>query len=593
MLHEVLEYARREGLVGPPGFKFKPVRWLLLFDRDGRYLQALELGDVEAKRNRGEMIRAPNLELGEMKRGGSGCRHFLVDTAQVVTLLGAEEDDAKAHAKHHYFVGLLADASKVFAELAPVAEALADPETATAIRGDLERRQAGPTENVTFALSGAEPERLVEHDAWHDWWQSFRSGLQPEGTGRRMRCLLSGELIEAAPTHPKIKGLADVGGLSMGDVLPAFKQESFRSYGLRQAANAAMSEEMATTYPTALNQLLRERSKKLAGNKVLHWYRETPEVDPVDWLNDPDLADPEQEEADALRRARDLLEAIEAGKRPDLAGNRYYALTLSANSGRVVVRDWMSGSFENLVRNVERWFDDLQVVTRDGQGLTRPPKMYAVLGSLVRDLDELTPPLVAQMWRVAVQGEPFPQQAMARALARVRIAVMTDQPVRTAGVGVLKAYLRRQYPNMREELEPMLNPNHPNPAYHCGRLLAILDYVQYRALGDVGAGVVQRYYGAASTTPALVLGRLLRLAQFHLAKLDNKRERLGHERRIAEVLDHLEDKIPTTLSLEEQSLFALGYYQQKAYRPSTGATTSDTESQDTETLDTETLEETD
>jgi len=589
MLHEVLEYARREGLVGPPGFKFKPVRWLLFFDRDGRYLETLELGDVDAKRNRGEMIRAPNLELGEMKRGGSGCRHFLVDTAQVVTLLGAEEDDAKARAKHEHFVGLLADASKVFAELAPVAKALADPEMVTAIRSDLESVQATPTENVTFALSGAEPERLVEHDTWHDWWQSFRSGLQPEGTGRRMRCLLSGELVEATPTHPKIKGLADVGGLSMGDVLPAFKQESFRSYGLQQAANAAMSEEMAAAYPAALNQLLRERSKKLAGNKVLHWYRETPEVDPVGWLNDPDLADPEQEQVDALRRARDLLEAIEAGKRPDLAGNRYYALTLSANSGRVVVRDWMTGSFEDLVRNVERWFDDLQIVTRDGQGSTRPPKMYAVLGSLVRDLDDLPDPLVAQMWRTAVQGGRFPQQAMARALARVRVAITTDDPVRTAGVGVLKACLRRQDPNLREELEPMLNPNHPSPAYQCGRLLATLDYVQYKALGDVGAGVVQRYYGAASTTPALVLGRLLRLAQFHLAKLDNKRERLGLERRIAEILDQLEDTIPATLTLEEQSLFALGYYQQKAHRPS--AKTGDTETPDTETS--EILEETD
>lgn len=586
MLHEVLEYARREGLVGPPGFKLKPVRWLLYFSQEGEYLKTIELGDVDAKRNRGELIRAPNLELGEMKRAGSGCRHFLVDTAQVVTLLGAEEDDAKARAKHEYFDGLLRDASQSFPELAPVAEALADADTVTAIRDALESRQAAPTENVTLAVSGLEPERLVDHDAWHPWWQSFRAGLQKEGSGPEMRCLLSGELVEAVATHPKVKGLADVGGLSMGDVLPAFKQESFRSYGLEQAANAAMSEEMATAYPAALNQLIRG-SKKLAGNKVLHWYRETPEVDPVDWLNDPDLADPEQEEADALRRARELLEAIDTGKRPDLAGNRYYALTLSANSGRVVVRDWMTGFFEDLVRNIACWFDDLQIVTRDGTGLTRPSKMFAVLGALVRDLDELPDPLVAQVWRVAVQGTSFPQQAMARALARVRVAVTTDEPVRTAGVGVLKAYLRRQDTDLREELQPMLNPNHPNPAYQCGRLLAVLDYLQYKAQGDVGAGVVQRYYGAASTTPALVLGRLLRLAQFHLAKLDNKRDRLGHERRIAEVMDHLENEIPTALKLEEQSLFALGYYQQKAHRPSSaeaGAETTESEDSNTETI---------
>ncbi|MDD2629628.1 MAG: type I-C CRISPR-associated protein Cas8c/Csd1 [Limnochordia bacterium] len=36
----------------------------------------------------------------------------------------------------------------------------------------------------------------------------------------------------------------------------------------------------------------------------------------------------------------------------------------------------------------------------------------------------------------------------------------------------------------------------------------------------MGAGVVQRYYASASSTPALVLGRLTRTSQYHLDKLD-------------------------------------------------------------------------
>ena len=34
-----------------------------------------------------------------------------------------------------------------------------------------------------------------------------------------------------------------------------------------------------------------------------------------------------------------------------------------------------------------------------------------------------------------------------------------------------------------------LNKEHPEPAYQCGRLLAMLASLQYSALGDVGAGV--------------------------------------------------------------------------------------------------------
>ncbi len=110
-----------------------------------------------------------------------------------------------------------------------------------------------------------------------------------------------------------------------------------------------------------------------------------------------------------------------------------------------------------------------------------------------------------------------------------------------------------------------LNKEHPEPAYQCGRLLAMLASLQYSALGDVGAGVVQRYYVAASQTPGLTIGRLVANAKNHLNKLEGG---LAHwyEDQIAEIMSRISDRIPTTLDLEGQSLFALGYYQQIAAR---------------------------
>lgn len=113
------------------------------------------------------------------------------------------------------------------------------------------------------------------------------------------------------------------------------------------------------------------------------------------------------------------------------------------------------------------------------------------------------------------------------------------------------------------DLQPYLNEQHPSPAYQCGRLLAILASLQRAALGDVGAGVVQRYYASASTTPSLVLGRLMRTAQFHLNKLEGGLA-WWYEQKLAEVAGRLGNGIPRTLNLENQSLFALGYYQQLA-----------------------------
>ena len=108
-----------------------------------------------------------------------------------------------------------------------------------------------------------------------------------------------------------------------------------------------------------------------------------------------------------------------------------------------------------------------------------------------------------------------------------------------------------------------LNPDHPAPAYHCGRLLAVFANLQRAALGDVGAGVVQRYYAAASQTPGLILGRLVANSRNHIGKLDAKLA-WWFENQLAEVMGRLGDGAPRILDLEGQGLFALGYYQQLA-----------------------------
>ena len=108
-----------------------------------------------------------------------------------------------------------------------------------------------------------------------------------------------------------------------------------------------------------------------------------------------------------------------------------------------------------------------------------------------------------------------------------------------------------------------LNPESSDPAYLCGRLFAVFDRLQYLALGGVNAGVVERYYASASTTPALVMGRLFRNAQFHLAKADGGvATNVGKD--FEAIACALGDQFPASLDLESQGRFALGYYHQKA-----------------------------
>ena len=79
---------------------------------------------------------------------------------------------------------------------------------------------------------------------------------------------------------------------------------------------------------------------------------------------------------------------------------------------------------------------------------------------------------------------------------------------------------------------------------------------------------LDRYFGTASSAPASVFGRLIRGAQPHLGKLqrDRRGAYVALQRRLEDVLAGLPASgFPRVLTLEDQGVFALGYYHQRAF----------------------------
>ena len=402
-------------------------------------------------------------------------------------------------------------------------------------------------------------------------------------------CFLTGETVKPASTHPKITGLVSVGGMAAGDVYASFKQDSFQSYGLSQSANAALSEDAAKLYTTALNHLIRERSVRLAGSRIAYWYlgeKEVPtELDPLqnvlgldlsEFQSEPDGSETqpdagnERQRAQSESAARSLLTAIKQVGREDLLDSEFRAVTLSANSGRVVIRDWMEGQFKDFAGNVDCWFNDLRIIRRDGNGHAPDPKFLAVLAGTVRDLKDITSPTEVAMWRAAVRGSPIPSHLAANSLARFRIDLIQDRPTSHAQIGLLKVFCIRQSRSGNSSMPQItteLNEDTDHPAYVAGRILALLGQIQKRALPGLKVGVVERYYASASTSPALILGRLIRTALIaHLPKITSDKLRNWFDNQLASLVAILNESPKRTLTMEEQTLFALGYYQQKAKR---------------------------
>ena len=408
-------------------------------------------------------------------------------------------------------------------ELNGLAGLLQSRENLDEINQALKEAGAKSNESATFMVNGRYP---LESGSWHGWWNRWWNENCPLKLGGVQALdLISGQASQPLLSHYKVSGLAGIGGQPTGDALISFDKEAFQSYGLQSSANAAVSAQSAIAYSESLNHLIRKTGRNLAGIKVVHWFKERLKQAEDDIFSLSIEGMGNDDSLTAQDKAQKLLQAIRTGQRPDLGNNRYYAMSLSGAAGRVMLRDWMEGSFEELAASIDAWFKELSIVRKEGDGLAKEPKLIAVLSATVRDLDEIAPPQVASLYRCAIErGQPFPRWALAKTVLRSRADVLRGESPRYTRMGLIKACLIRTSNHKGgEQLSPYLNEEHPEPAYHCGRLMAVYAALQRSALGDVGAGVVQRFYAAASVTPALILGRVARMSQFHLNKLDRKR----------------------------------------------------------------------
>lgn len=103
-----------------------------------------------------------------------------------------------------------------------------------------------------------------------------------------------------------------------------------------------------------------------------------------------------------------------------------------------------------------------------------------------------------------------------------------------------------------------------NAAYHCGGLMAVYAAIQRAAMPDVNTGIVERYYASAIQMPALVIGQLSSRSNHHLEKIENGWLAERYREKLQQISVAVGTSIPATLNLEQQSYFALGYYQMGA-----------------------------
>ena len=538
------------------GFSRERIGFAIVLDAQGNKVQEKDLRTREGKRTIWPEMIVPLLP--EVAYRTSGVQtNFLVDKAADV--LGADKKTKPKRLKESFQVyrQLLRKVASFGAgpDLGPVLRFVESWNPAQASQ-EIALWDEIADENssgfIAFQIDGEQAyihEKPAVREAWHRFLESRETG--PPG-----QCLISGKETHISPVHGKIAGVRNA--QTSGASLVSFNQDSFESYGKKQSLNAPVGEAAAFRYVTALNNLLSFSSRRkiqIGDATTVFWSeRDTPVEGYFGMVfgSGEDAADT----AD-LRR---YLESVREGRMPaELDPDaRFYVLGLSPNASRLSVRFWYAGTAEDISRRLGQHFEDLRIVRRFETEREYPSVQWLLRETAVLRKDDNLPPLLAgAVMRAVLTGGDYPRSLLIAVIRRLR----AGEDVSYYRAALLKACLVRhariQHTNL--EVTMSLDPANPSVAYRLGRLFAALEKVQQEAINNPNATIRDRYFGSASATPRIVFPQLLRLAQHHIQKAAYGG---ATERRIEEILEGIQE-FPAHLSLEDQGLFAIGYYHQR------------------------------
>ncbi|MDA0568012.1 type I-C CRISPR-associated protein Cas8c/Csd1 [Streptomonospora sp. S1-112] len=581
LLKALADHAPHVADLPPAHYRPRTVRWCLTIDTHGRPQGTDEQGRpvlndlADADRRAGVVLNAPYV----YRSGAKPPPTLLVDTLEYVLGVPKEESEKavqEALRRNTAYIDLLS----VWAERAgadAAARAVRVFFTRGLHRATVLPEGAKPSDLVALSVVGHPWPHLAPaaQQTWRATVAARKSGRA--GTGRCLSCNQDRPLLDSLP-EPVKAGLIPVPTGRGRDAQLVSVNTSAQGRGGRiQLADIPLCEACGAGSTAVLNALLADHSHRyrMPDSVLVWWLKEPLDLGLMDTLLNAEPSDVAAVFAELERPRRGSGAAgVEA--------NRFYTATLAANQSRVVVREWIDIALPQALERVAAWFGDHQIADWRGDQ-PRPVPVWLLARCLGRGT------ATAQGWRYTKDTEPddahrrllhaalhhtAPPLAL---LSHLNQRIGADGRVDHPRAALLRLFYNRAFATDNERVPPVLDENRTDPAYVAGRLFAVLESLQYRALRDPDTGqgpnstIADKVLSSAKSTPRARMEPLLDKSQAHLRRLRTSgapKDRAAHHayfRTICELHDLLEHPLPEVLDQQGQSLFSLGYYQQHSH----------------------------
>ena len=567
ILHALTQYYQRkaesDGGVAPEGFENKEIPFIIVIDKQGKFIQLEDTRELKNKKKVARTFLVPK-GLGRSGSKSYEVSNLLWDHYGYVLAYAGEKGQEQANKQHVSFtanVNELKQALPDDAGVAAVVAFLASSAEKSKVMQAANWAECAKVKgcNLSFRLVDEAVDLVCQSKAVQAY-VSQANQVQSDNIPKGI-CLVTGKPAPIARLHNAVKGVN-----AKPAPFTSVNLSAFESYGKEQGFIFPVGEQAMFEYTTALNTLLAGENRFRIGDvTAICWSaKPTPLEEHLASLINGGGKDNPDAHIDAVKS---LYKSLYNGKYTELDGKeKFYLLGLSPNSARIVVRFWHETTVAALSESIAAWYDDLQMVRGENSPYPEYMPLPRLLGNLVLDgkMENLPSDLIAQITDAALNNRILPVSLLQAALRRNK----AEQKITYGRASLLKAYINRairagRLKNMKE-LTMSLDRNRQDIGYVLGRLFAVLEKTQAEANPGLNATIADRYFGSASSTPIAVFGTLMRLLPHHLNKLEFEGRAVQLQWEIRQILEHCQ-RFPNHLNLEQQGLFAIGYYHETQF----------------------------